>query len=126
MNPADGPAAPVILVLEPTPNWLPELQRAFPEAEIKPLESGKAPAPNAPALVVLDAALLTGRIEELERWGRMGSAETRVVVLVSRSEWDAEWLLREFGVDVIPVQDQPRRDVLAILRRKWLALTNAP
>jgi hypothetical protein len=118
-----GDPPPAAIVVEPAPDWAPELERRFPEWDVAALlpedlspalASRRAWPPDllllAPGAVAGRAALLGGLLE------RRG-ARCRVLALLPPNEADSEFLLRELGVASIALTTDHRAQVLAACRR---------
>ncbi len=109
MSASPPPPPAEILVAEREPFWLPELQRRFPDRQVKPWEDAEcAPLPDEARLPEPDRLIVvTGEclIPRLTEWHpRLTTAAIRgvpVLALLRRCELAWEWPLRELGVTAV-------------------------
>lgn len=108
----------VIVVWEQEPNWQPELQRAFPQYDVRSGSPSICASDPPPSLVLIDDRCTVASDSPLTKWLQSRSLRDIPTVLIASSiSTTMEWELRDCGIDSVLDGRTPRVDVLHSCRR---------
>lgn len=120
---SNSPHSPAcILVIEPAPDWQPELQRRFPQCQVTAASDADLPAldelltQGELQLLVADLSVLAGNAHRLSVLVETICGRADVLVILPVDDVTLEWELRDWGATSV-VQGGDRNAVLCACRQ---------